>query len=284
MQTFVNASCSPGTAQGLLHDFFTLEVKYILLKMRFARVFGFYSRHSSLKNLGIAVFAALLVISVGVVGYMNLIGLDPLDALYFTVVTLGSVGYGDIYPETVEAKLFTIFFVLVGVSVFLYAFGAIISMLFEGTIIEVFKMEHVKEKLSKLRGHTILCGYGDVGETIAKQIDKIVIIDHDEAKILKLVSEGIFAFSGDSTRPETLLKAKIDKARAIIIALDSDPDVLFTILTAKDVNPEIKVYARANHRESVSKMRRVGADYVVCVTELAGKELMNAIEKHAAED
>jgi len=251
--------------------------------MRFARVFGFYSRHKSLKNLGLALFAALLVITVGTVGYMKLIGLDPINALYFTVITLGSVGYGDIHPETIEAKLFTIFFVLVGVSVFLYAFGAIISMLFEGTIIEVFKMEHVKEKLSKLRGHTILCGYGDVGETIAKQIDEVVIIDQDEAKIVELVSDGELAISGDSTRPETLHKAGIERAKAIIIALDADPDVLFTILTAKDVNSDIKVYARANHKESVSKMKRVGADQVVCVTELAGKEFMREINRSSLE-
>ena len=251
--------------------------------MRLARVFGFYSRHNSLKNLAFALFAALLVIVVGVVGYMHLIDLGPLDALYFTVVTLGSVGYGDIHPETLEAKLFTIFFVLVGVSVFLYAFGAIISMLFEGTIIEVFRMENIKEKLRKVSGHTILCGFGDVGESIASELGTLVVIDHDEAKIVKLVSDGVLGISGDSTRPEALLKAGLDRARAIIIALDSDPDVLFTILTAKDVNPEIKVYARANHKESVSKMKRVGADYVVCVTDLAGKAFMRAIEEHSGE-
>jgi len=247
--------------------------------MRIARVFGFYLRHKSLKNLILALIVAFLVIAIGMVGYINLIGLDPLDALYFTVVTLGSVGYGDIHPETNEAKIFTIFFVLIGVSVFLYAFGVVISMLFEGTIIEVFRMEHIKEKLSKLRNHIILCGYGDVGKAIVKKISPMVIIDKDERKIMDLLSEGILATTGNSTQPETLLKAGVDKAKSIIIAVGSDPDVLFTILTAKDLNPEIKVYARANHKESVSKMKRVGADYVVCLPEIGGRELTKALEK-----
>jgi len=248
-------------------------------KMRTARVLGFYLRHKSLKNLILALIVAFLVIVVGVVGYMNLIDLDPLDALYFTVVTLGSVGYGDIHPQTNEAKIFTIFFVLVGVSVFLYAFGVVISMLFEGTIIEVFRMEHVKKKLSKLRNHTVLCGYGDVGKAIANKISPIVVVDKEEGKIMDLLSDGTFAILGNSTQPETLLKAGADKAKSIIIAVGSDPDVLFTILTAKDLNPEIKVYARANHRDSVRKMRRVGADYVVCLPEIGGIELMKALEK-----
>ena len=247
--------------------------------MKFGKILSVYPNNKSLNNLILAIFAVLLVIVMGVVGYMSFIGLDMVDALYFTIITLSSVGYGDIHPETLEAKVFTIFFVLLGVSVFLYALSVLLAMFFEGKIIEVFRMEHVKEKMSKLQGHTILCGYGDVGKIILREMSDIVVVDQDEGKILKLLSKGIFAISGDSTQSETLLDARVDKAKSIVIALDSDPDVLFSILTAKDLNPDIRVYARANHKDSISKMKRAGADYVVCLPELGGKELIKALEK-----
>jgi len=241
------------------------------------KVLSFSLRHKAVKNLILAVVVAIGVIIAGTIAYMNLMKLDPLDSLYFTVITIGTIGYGDMYPHTPEAKMFTIFFVLVGVSFYVYVFSTITTVVFEGKLVEVFRMENIKEEISKLRDHTILCGYGDVGEILAKNISQIVVIDKDEAKVKNLQSDDILAVVGDSTRPETLNKAGLSKAKAIIIALDSDPNVLFTILTAKELNHDIKVYARANRRESVNKMRRVGADYVVCLPELGGLELLKAI-------
>jgi len=238
---------------------------------------NFSLRHKAVKNLILAVVIAFLMIVVGSFAYMKLIGLSLVDAVYFTITTIGTVGYGDIHPITPEAKIFTVFFVLVGVSLYVYVFSTINTMLFEGKLLEVFKMENIKEELARLRDHTILCGYGDVGEILAGKIKPIVIVDKDNGKITSLISEGALAIVGDSTMPETLNKAGIGRAKAIIIALDSDPNVLFTILTAKELNHDIKVYARANRRESVNKMKRVGADYVVCLPELGGMELLKAI-------
>jgi len=247
--------------------------------MIFPRVLKLYSSHKSFKNLLWAILTAVVIIIIGVIGYGRLLNLTPLDSMYFTVVTLGSVGYGDIYPNTPEAKAFTVLFIIVGVSVFIYAFSVINSMLFEGTISEVFKMEDVKENISKLKGHSILCGYGDVGEILAQEIKPVVVVDKNEGKVENLISSGTLAVQGDSTRPETLVKAGVGKAKSIVIALDKDPDVLFTILTAKELNSGIRVYARANRRESVGKMRHVGADYVVCLPELGGVQLMEALRK-----
>ncbi|MFH1055426.1 MAG: potassium channel family protein [Candidatus Altiarchaeota archaeon] len=238
-----------------------------------------YLHHKSLRDLYVALFAVFLVIAVGTLAYTKLMALTPLDALYFTVITLVSVGYGDIYPTTPEAKVFTLFFVLGGISVFIYALGVIITMVFEGRVMEVLKMENVQERMSTLKGHTIICGYGNVGEILASKMENAVVIDMDEEKINKLMEAGVLAVAGLSTRPEILRQAGIDRAKSLVVALNSDPDVLFTILTAKDLNPNIKVFARANRTDSVNNMKRFGADYVVCLPEIVGREFMDVIAK-----
>jgi len=164
------------------------------------------------------------------------------------------------------------------VSVFLYAFGAIVSILFEGRLMEVLKMKKMKEKITKLKDHVILCGVGDVGSVVLDHVSPVVFVEQDEAHWMKLTHDGVLGVKGDSTKPEFLYEAGIEHARALIVALDSDPDTVFTILTAKELNPNIMVYARANHRDSVGKIKWAGADHVVCLTEIAGRELSKAFE------
>jgi voltage-gated potassium channel len=246
--------------------------------MALRSVLGVYWHDESIKRLFYAFFSVFIIVIFGTVSYGHLMDLKPLDAAYFTVITLLSIGYGDISPTSDSAKLFTIGFVVVGILVGVYSFSIIVSMFFEGNVIKILRREYEMEKILEKEGHIILCGYGDVGETLAEKINPVVI-DKDEAKMNILRERGVLAFVGDSTRPETLVKAGIEKAKAIIIALDSDPDVLYTILTAKELNPKITVYARANHKESVHKMQRVGADKIICLPEIGANEFLKDLEE-----
>lgn len=236
--------------------------------------------HRSFKSVFLAIFFILLVIFAGMFGFMRLEGLKPIDALYLTVVTLSTVGYGDFYPTTQEAKIFTIFLIIFGVSAFLYAFSTLSMTIFEGHLMEVLKLEEAKDELRKMRNHVILCGYGDVGSYIAEGLDKdeVVVVELDENRIQSVIENDMLCVKGDSTRPETLKEAGVENAKAMIIALNSDPDVVFTILTAKEMNPDLRIYARANKKESVSKMKWAGANHVVCLPDIGGRDLIKALK------
>jgi voltage-gated potassium channel len=233
--------------------------------------------HGSFRPLVLAVLFILSVMVVGVVGYARFEGLEPFDSLYFTVVTLSTIGFGDIAPKTHAGKAFTIFFIPLGVSAFLYAFSAVSMAVFEGRLLEVFKLEQAKDEIKRMRGHVILCGYGDVGEHVAKGLRDVVVVENDKGRYEEVLRAGLPGVHGDSTRSETLREAGIDRARAVIIALNQDPKTVFTVLTIKELNPDIKIFARANRVENTGKIRTAGADHVICLPEIGGKELLKAL-------
>jgi len=232
------------------------------------------------RNIIISILLILGIILIGSIGYMKLENLNFLDALYFTIVTVSSVGYGDIYPKTEESKIFSIFIILVGVSSLFYLGASIISTIVEGKITS-FIIWHSLAKIRKMKNHVILCGYGDVGSLVAKGLDRgdVVIIERDKEKYEELTGRGYFGIHGDSTHTETLRNANIEEARALIIALNSDADAIYTILSAKELNPEIKVYVRANESDSLRKMKRAGANYVICLPAIGSREILNALRR-----
>ncbi len=237
-----------------------------------------FHEERSLRPLTVAIAIILLILATGTVVFMKLENLSPLDALYFSTVTLGTVGYGDLSPTKPESRAFAIVFIIFGVSVFMYTFGIVISIVFEGKLIEVFKMERATEKINKLRDHVVLCGYGDFGVRVAEKVSPIVVVEKDEANFSRIIERGLLGVNGDSTQKDVLSNAGVERAKAMIIALNSDPDVVFTMLSAKELNPKIRIYARANRKDSVDKMKWAGADYVVCLTEIGSQELIKALK------
>jgi len=245
--------------------------------MDFARLVLAGRLHRSFKHLVRAVLCITVVAAVGTVGYSHFENLSAFDALYFTVVTLSTIGYGDIHPTTHESRMFTIFFIPLGVSAFLYTFSAVAMTIFEGRLMEVLKLEQAKDRIKRMRNHVVLCGYGEVGEYVTKNLKDVVVIETDEGRFEELLRDGLLGVNGDSTDPEVLREAGVERAKAVIVALNEDPKVVFTILTVKEMNPQAKVYARANRRDAASKIKAAGADYVVCLPEIGGRELINAV-------
>ncbi len=231
------------------------------------------------KNLILALILIFLVVSVGTLGYMRLENLSFLDSLYFTVVTISSVGYGDIQPSSPESRVFTIFLILVGLSLFFYLISVLVSNLVEVSLLDILKFRRMNSMLKKMKNHVILCGYGDVGTLVAEGLGNrdVVIIDRDKGKFDEIIEKGFVGIHGDSTHPSTLRSAGIEDAKAIVIALDSDPAAVYTILTAKELNADIEVYARANEKGSTSKMKRAGANYVICLPAVGSVEILKAM-------
>jgi len=225
--------------------------------------------------ISVAIIVALILS--GTVGYMLLESLTPLDALYHTVITIATVGYSDIATKN-ETRIFTIILILMSVASFYYFAGAIAETLIAGRLFEVLKLKRLEDALEQAHDHVILCGYGDVGTLLADRIEEVVVVEKNDVRFNELLKKRLLCVKGDSTSPETLESAGIKRARAMIVALDSDPEIVYTILTAKEINPGIKIYARANETMSVNKMKKAGADYVICLPEVGSRDLLNALE------
>jgi voltage-gated potassium channel len=231
----------------------------------------------SFKHLFVAAAYIFIVLVIGMAGYSYFEGLNAFDALYFSVVTLSTIGYGDFYPTTHEGKVFTLFFIPLGVSAFLYMFGAVSITIFEGELLEVFKLEQKKADIGNMRNHVILCGFGDVGEQVAAGLKNVVVVENNLERFDELTRRGYLGVMGDSTMSQTLKDAGIERAKAVIIALNQDPKTVFTILNIKELNPKVNIFARANRKENVGKIKTAGADHVVCLPEIGGKELLKEL-------
>jgi voltage-gated potassium channel len=231
------------------------------------------------KNIAYGLILLTAIVAAGTAGSMYLEGLSLLDAFYYSVVTIASVGYGDITPKTAEGKIFAIFLIMSGLTLVFYLVSALVSGLVEGSIIDILRLRRTSDRLKKMKNHTILCGYGDVGTMVAEGLGSsgLVIVDKDGEKVEEIIRVEFVSVHGDATHPATLEAAGIKDAKAIIIALDSDPDAVYTILTAKELNPKIAIYVRANEKGASNKMKRAGADYVICLPAVGSNEILKAM-------
>ena len=209
---------------------------------------------------GLIVLAVILV--AGTVGYMVL-GLGLLDALYQTVITISTVGYGD--PESIGGRyqLFTIVLILLGTGTSLYMIGVVFEMLLEGRLDDQLRRRRMQRDIDNLSGHTVICGYGQVGRAIAStMIDagaEVVLIDRDPG----IETAGMRLVRGDATDDNTLRSAGTQRAKSLVLALDSDVDNLYVALSARALWPELFIVARANSGGVVPKLRQAGADRVI---------------------
>ena len=203
-----------------------------------------------------------LVLGLGAAGY-TAIGLEPLDALYQTVITISTVGYREIGEVGGGYQIFTIFLILFGAGTALYTLGVLIETMFEGRLDGKFRRRRMQQQINRLNGHTILCGYGRVGQAVAGEIRKsgeeIVVVDRRPPDRL----DERLVIVGDATDDDVLLRAGIKRAKTLVLAMDSDVDNLFVTLTARSINAGLFIVVRANEPASESKLRQAGADRMV---------------------
>lgn len=226
----------------------------------------------------------LLVIStitIGTIGYIFLSGYSFVDALYMTVITVTTVGFGELQPFSTEEKIFTIFLILTSITIFGYAVSAFSEYLVSGQFLERFKNRRVEKQIADLKGHTIVCGYGRNGKQAIVKLQnynkKFVVVEKNKEMIALLDEQGLLNIEGDATLDETLLRAGIKNAGALITALPSDANNLFVVLTSSQLNKNCRIISRASNETSYGKLKIAGADNVIMPDKLGGDHMASLV-------
>ncbi|WP_163337420.1 NAD-binding protein [Desulfopila sp. IMCC35008] len=234
-----------------------------------------------LNKIAVGLFATILFLMIGTFGYTFIEDYTPLDAFYMTVITITTVGFGEVMPLSESGRVFTIFLILFG-------FGAIgfLAHSFTEAIIERATSPNIgkktmQKKIQQLANHVIICGYGRVGEATAEHFNSVgqdfVVIESAPEQIKALEAAGFAFLEGDATREHMLQAAGIKKASALLALLDSDPDNLFTVLTARELNPTLQIIARTEVATSESRMLRAGADSIISPHATAGRSVAEKV-------
>jgi voltage-gated potassium channel len=223
------------------------------------------------------IFLLAAVIVIGVLGYMLLLNVGFIDALYMTVITISTVGYGEVRPMTDPAKVFSIFLIFSGLSTVGYGVTSLVSLFFEGEFKAAWRKKRMEAKMQEIRGHYIVCGAGDVGRSVIKCMKHdgagFVVIDEDEKRAEELEQAGIPVILGDATSEEVLRKAGITRARGIVCALPTDAENVFTVLTARQMKEDIYIVSKAVEQSAHGKLLKAGADKTISPNEIGGQRM-----------
>ncbi|MCE5253822.1 MAG: potassium channel protein [Actinomycetia bacterium] len=232
--------------------------------------------------------AMCLIVLLGTIGYVLIESWSVLDSLYMTVTTIFTVGFGEIHPLSTGGRVFTVILIFLGVGTILYGIGALVEWVVEGQLSGVFRRRVVKRQVEALEGHYIICGYGRVGEAVARQLAahkaKFVVIDNDPDSLLQAENDGCLSVRGDASSDEVLEAAGVRKAKGLISAVGSDAGNIFVVLSARVLNPGLMIVARAGSDDAVSKLQRAGADQVVSPYGIGGKRMATLMLKPLVSD
>jgi voltage-gated potassium channel len=219
--------------------------------------------------LGVAAMLAGCL-AAGTLGYKLIEGWSLFDALYMTVITVGTVGYGETHPLSTAGRAFTMVLILGGIGLFTYGFSTIAAVIIEGDLSQAFGRRRMEKKIKELSGHYVVCGAGHTGGVICAELKKtgraFVVVDREQSAIDKLterLGQDFLHIAGDGSEDEVLLRAGVDRAAGVFAVLATDQDNAFVVLSAKGLNPKARVLACQKSLGVREKLMRSGADGVV---------------------
>lgn len=238
------------------------------------------------KRLLIAFLLLVCIFAAGISGYMLIEHWGFLDSLYMTVITIASVGYMEVYPLSTHGRIFTIFLIILGAGVLMFGISTFTAFLVEGELNELLRRRKMEKQITKLKDHYIICGTGRIGKHIIYEMRNTkrphVAIEKDEEACKELLEKEILHIKGDATSYEVLKAANIEHAKGLFCALPTDADNLLLILSAREINPRMRIISKANERESEHKMRKAGADGVVRPLFIGGLRMASEMVRPAA--
>ena len=205
------------------------------------------------------------------------------DALYKTIISITTVGYGEIHPLSDAGRIFTIFLLVTNIGIFLYGITTIAGFLLEGEFRKILKNIKLEKVIGKLQNHVIVCGYGRNGKQVCLELidDKIpyVVVENDENIHEELIESNVLYIHGNATESNILKKAGIERAKAIITTLPKDPDNVYVVLCAREMNKEIIIISRASDDSSVNKLKRAGANKMIMPEKIGGAHMAALVTK-----
>ncbi len=235
------------------------------------------------KKVIVSVALVVFLVLAGAAGFVVIEHMRPFDALYMTVITLTTVGYFEVQELSTQGRVFNIFLIMIGVGTVFYLIGALAQVMLEGQLRHILGRRKVEKKVQSMKNHYIVCGFGRMGVTVCQEIKAeqrpLVVIEKDQNYGPKLEAGGYLYILGDATSEETLLSAGIQKAKGLVSVLGTDVENVYVTLTARGLNPNLFILARASDPGSEQKMKRAGASKVVSPYYLSGRKMAQELLK-----
>ena len=221
----------------------------------------------------IALFSLL---AFGTAGYMFIEGWDFFDSFYMTVITIATVGFGEVHPLSTAGRIFTIVLTLGGVGTAFYILTSIVQATLDSEF-GAFRRSRMEARIRKLNNHFVLCGYGRVGEAIASTLKQqkadFVVIDHSLNSYTRAVQQDCLTILDDATNHEVLKRAGVEKAKSLITAFGDDAYNTYAVLTAREINPRLTIIGRANNNDAARRLKQAGATHIILPEVIGGMQM-----------
>lgn len=240
------------------------------------------------RKVKVAFSFLFLITLAGTVGYHFLEGWSLANSFYATIVTLGTVGFGDFYPVTPAGKLFAVFIIVFGVGAMAYTVAMIMENFMEGRLKKILGRGKLEKRIKKMRNHYIICGSGKIGNLICEELthEKIefVVVDNNPEVIQNVEDRGFAYINGNAAEDKTLLAAGVKGAKGVVCALPMDADNLYVVLAARELNPDIYILSRFEDNASERRLMNAGADRAISPYRVGGMRMSQAILRPAMLD
>jgi voltage-gated potassium channel len=234
---------------------------------------------------------AILIVCVavaGTAGYVLIEGWSLWDAFYMTIITITTVGYGEVHPLSTTGRVFTVAIILGGVGTFFYAFTLFMALLVEGQFVDRIEQRRRARMLDDLTDHFIVCGFGRMGEIICHEFSRqrvpFVVIERDLERMQTAMERGFQAVEADASSEDVLRRVRIDRARGFIAAVSTDAENVYAVLSARLLRPDLFIIGRAETEDARTKLRRAGADRVISPYQIGGLQLAQTALRPAVVD
>ena len=236
-----------------------------------------------LRKLYIALILIIATLFFAIEGFIIIEGYNFNEAFYTSIIILSTVGLSVVRELSEEGRLFVSILIIISIGIFAYAVSIVTGYVMEGELQLYLKYRKVKNRIEKLNNHVIVCGYGRNGKQACEQLrshhQDFVVIESNERIISEMRDDGTLFIDGDATKDEILLECGIQNARALITTLPNDAANVFVVLTARELNPGLKIISRASEDTSEGKLKRAGANNVIMPDKIGGTHMASLVTR-----